>query len=381
VSHPLTPAIHVWAPAFRPFGGGIAAFSRELATTLSGLGHRLALFGRDDRAQDWQGTRLRGAGARPMWLRRLAFALQVFGLAWRERPAVIISTHVNFAPMALLAKWLCGTRYVVVAHGIDVHPALSRMRALALRRADAVWAVSRWTRERVLALGVEPARVQVVGNTVDAERFGLGAPGAATAEEATLRARYGLAPGDRVLLTVARLDDAERYKGVDTVLRALPALQAQVPGLRYLIVGSGSDQPRIERLADELGVGDRVVFCGFVGTDALPPHFRLADAFVMPSRGEGFGIVFLEAMACGTPVVGGNEDGTRDALADGVLGRLVDPGDAAALADALASLLHGEGPPDWFEPSRLRAACLERHGHPAFSRRIDAALAALGVNG
>jgi hypothetical protein len=67
-----TRAIHVWAPAFRPFGGGIAAFSRELAGALASLGHRLALFGRDDRDQDWDGARLRGAGARPLGARRLA---------------------------------------------------------------------------------------------------------------------------------------------------------------------------------------------------------------------------------------------------------------------------------------------------------------------
>jgi glycosyltransferase involved in cell wall biosynthesis len=381
VSPPLTPAIHVWAPAFRPFGGGIAAFSRELATALSGLGHRLALFGRDDRAQDWQGTRLRGAGARPLWSRKLAFSLQVLGIALRERPAVIVSTHVNFAPVALLAKWLLGTRYVVVAHGIDMHPGLSRMRRLALQRADAVWAVSRWTRGRVLELGVEAARIQVIGNTVDARRFdiGAGADSSDTRADASLRAAYGLAPDDRVLLTVARLDAAEQYKGYDTILHALPALRAVAPGVRYLIVGTGNDQPRIEALAAQLGVADAVTFCGFVGEADLPPHYRLADAYVMPSRGEGFGIVFLEAMACGTPVVGGDRDGTRDALADGALGRLVDPGDAPALADALASMLRGDGPADWFEPARLRAACLARHGQDAFASRIRGALADLGV--
>ena len=375
MARPVTSGIHLWAPAFRPFGGGISAFSRELATALSGLGHRLSLFGRDDRSQDWGAARLRGAGAQPAWARKLAFALQVLGLAWRERPAAIISTHVNFAPVALLAKWLFGTRYVVVAHGIDVHPGLAPLRALALRRADAVWAVSRWTRERVLQLGVESARICVIGNTVDDTRFGTDAGEG----EASIRAALGLAPADRVLLTVARLDAAEQYKGCDTVLRALPALMRQVAGVRYLIVGTGSDQPRIERLAAELGVGDSVHFCGFVGDGELARHYRQADVFVMPSKGEGFGIVFLEAMACGTPVVGGDRDGSRDALADGALGRLVDPDDASALAPVLAEILRGEGPSAWFEPARLRAACLAEHGRPAFSSRIRDALARIGV--
>jgi len=375
----LNPAIHVWAPAFRPFGGGISAFSRELSAALAGLGHRLALFGRDDRDQDWNGARLRGAGARPPWARKLAFAWQLFTGAWRERPALIISTHPNFAPVALLAKWVLGIPYVVVGHGIDVHPALSRTRTFALRRAAAVWAVSRWTRERVLQLGVPPDRIQVIGNTVDEQRFGLVAAQSDGQGESVLRARYGLAHDERVLLTVARLDAAEQYKGCDTVLRALSLLQSSFPGVRYLVVGTGSDQPRIAGLAEELGVGGRVSFCGFVGEGELTDYYRLADVFVMPSTGEGFGIVFLEAMACGTPVVGGGQDGTRDALADGALGRLVDPGDAPALAKALASVLRGEGPATWFDPPLLRAACLDRHGRPAFSRRIRAALADVGV--
>ncbi|CAN5213260.1 glycosyltransferase family 4 protein [soil metagenome] len=373
MDRPVTNAIHVWAPAFRPFGGGISAFSRELAKALSGLGHRLSLFGRDDLDQDWGASRLRGAGGHPLWARKVTFSFQLLGMAWRERPAVIISTHVNFAPVALVAKLLFGTRYVVVAHGIDVHPGLSRMRILALRRADAVWAVSRWTRERALQLGVQPGVIQVVGNTVDENRFDLGDT------EAELAAQYGVAPGDRVLLTVARLDAAEQYKGCDTVLRALPALKQRVAGLRYLIVGTGSDQPRIERLAADLDVGDCVVFCGFVDDEALPRHYRLADVFVMPSKGEGFGIVFLEAMACGTPVVGGNRDGTRDALADGALGRLVDPDDAPALAEALQSVLDRQDHFDWFEPALLRDKCLAMHGRAAFSSRVRDALGVLGV--
>jgi glycosyltransferase involved in cell wall biosynthesis len=305
----------------------------------------------------------------------LLFTGQLLSLAWREKPALIIATHVNFAPVALLARLLTGCPYVVVAHGIDVHPGLSRLRTLALRRADAVWAVSRWTRERVLACGRSPAAVTIIGNSVDSERFEPGEP------DPALRRRYGLAADDRILLTVARLDGAEQYKGYDTVLRALPALRQQFAAVRYLIVGTGSDRARVERLAAELGVAAQVTFCGFVADAELADHFRLADVFVMPSKGEGFGIVFLEAMACGTPVIGGDQDGSRDALADGRLGRLVDPDDAGALARELADMLGQQGAPRWFAPQALRADCLALHGRPAFAARIRDALALAGVAG
>lgn len=363
--------IHVWAPAFRTFGGGIAAFSRELAIALQGQKYQLVLCGRDDLNGYWNGCPVRGAGAVPAALRKIAFACQLLGLVIKRRPCLIISTHLNFAPVALLAKRLLGVRYVIVAHGIDMHPGLSNLRKLALRRADAVWAVSRWTRERSLKIGLAADRVRVLSNTVDERRFDLGEVGAA------MRQRHGLEPGEKVLLTVARLDPAEQYKGCDTVLRALPALQAEVGPVRYLVVGTGADRERVEQLASELGVGRCVTFCGFVPDAELPDYYRLADVFVMPSRGEGFGIVFLEAMACGTPVLGGNQDGTRDALADGALGVLADPDDPVALATELQRLLERQGRPLWFEPQALRDECLALHGRAAFARRVSDALGAL----
>ncbi len=363
--------IHLWAPTFRTFGGGIAAFSRELALALDTPEYRLLLCGRDDRDGLWNGSPVRGAGAVPTALRKLGFACRLFGMVFRHRPALIISTHLNFAPVALLANYLLGVRYVVVAHGIDVHPGLSSLRKLALRRADAVWAVSRWTRERVLELGVALDRVRVLSNTVDDRRFDIGQ------DTAALRRRHEIGANERVLLTVARLDPVEQYKGYDTVLRALPALKSAVGPVRYLLVGTGEDRARVEHLARELGVSTAVTFCGFVPDAELPDYYRLADVFVMPSRGEGFGIVFLEAMACGTPVLGGNEDGTRDALADGALGVLADPGDAVAIATELQRLLEHQGQAMWFQPAALRAECLALHGRPAFARRVSDALDAL----
>jgi glycosyltransferase involved in cell wall biosynthesis len=148
----------------------------------------------------------------------------------------------------------------------------------------------------------------------------------------------------KALMSVSRLASSERYKGNDRVIRALPSVLTRYPDALYLVVGDGDDRPRLEALAAELGVTEKVRFVGLVSSEELPDYFRVADVFVMPSRGEGFGIVFLEAMACGIPVIGGNKDGSLDPLADGVLGFAADPENNEELVSAICSALRNARP-------------------------------------
>jgi len=146
---------------------------------------------------------------------------------------------------------------------------------------------------------------------------------------------------------LCRLPGKERYKGVDEVLELMPKLLLREPRLVFLVAGDGDDRPRLEEKAASLGVSDRVVFTGFVPEREKVDHYRLADVFVMPGRGEGFGFVFLEALACGVPVVASKLDGSREAVRNGQLGRLVDPGDPAELEAAiLGALSDRHGVPD-----------------------------------
>lgn len=311
-----------------------------------------------------------GAGNMPPALRTPAFAWRGLRSIIEHRPRWVVSTHAHFAPAARLARHLMNG-CITVAHGVEIHPELSAARRHALAESSAIWAVSRWTRQRCIDLGLPGQAITVIGNTVDDLRFRTGGP------SPDLQARYGITPGERVVLTVARLDPGERYKGYDRVIRALPALRARVGDVRYLLVGGGADGARAVALAQSLGVADRLTLCGFVPDGELADHYRLADVFAMPSLGEGFGIVFLEAMACGIPVLGGDRDGTRDALDDGRLGRLVDPEDVEAIATGIAHLLEypSAGAPGKGE--RLREACLAKHGRPVFAVRIGEALARL----
>jgi glycosyltransferase involved in cell wall biosynthesis len=122
-------------------------------------------------------------------------------------------------------------------------------------------------------------------------------------------------------------------------MNALPGLLRSVPDLIYMIAGDGSDRARLETKARELGIADRVIFTGFICEHEKVDHYRLARAFALPGWGEGFGIVLLEAMACGVPVLGSTLDGTRDALLDGALGLLVNPHDHADLERGILETL------------------------------------------
>jgi glycosyltransferase involved in cell wall biosynthesis len=131
----------------------------------------------------------------------------------------------------------------------------------------------------------------------------------------------------------------ERYKGFDEMIDVMPHLMQRFPELKYLIVGDGSDRGRLEATAKARGLSNCVIFTGRIPESEKVAHYNLADAFVMPSYGEGFGIALIEAAACGIPIVGSSADGSRDALLDGRLGRMVDPRRPDELVEAITSAM------------------------------------------
>ena len=199
--------------------------------------------------------------------------------------------------------------------------------------------------------GIDQARISVLPNAIHRERYG---PGEKKREFLT---RYRL-DSKIVLMTMGRLGDTERYKGFDEVIEILPRLLARIPNLVYLIVGDGPDMARLRQKALSLGLEDQVLFTGWVPEGEKADIFRLADLYVMPSYGEGFGFVLLEAMACGIPVVASRTDGGREAVRGGMLGDLVDPQNPDELVDAvLAGLKKPRGivPPelDYFSSAKF----------------------------
>jgi glycosyltransferase involved in cell wall biosynthesis len=364
--------IHIWIPDLFSFTGGIQAFSRYLINAVQDgpLASPVRGVIKSDRPSDIpdgaETKNFSGCGHWPARLRSPRFAVECLRHVWRERPNLIVSTHLNFGPIARIAQSGFGTPYVLVAHGVDAWEIKSSSRIEALRKANLVLSVSRYTRDRLIQeAGLDAHRVKILPNTYDPDMFAI-AP-----KPPRLLQKYGLRPETPVILTVARLADDERYKGYDQIIKALPEIRRAVPGARYLLVGKGSDRPRIERLIAEVGVQDAVILAGFVRDEELAEHYNLCDIFAMPSMGEGFGIVYLEALACGKPVLAGNKDGSRDAVADGELGLLVDPENTPEIAAEIIRVLRREhSHPILFNPESLRRRVVELFGFETFTNTV-----------
>lgn len=246
---------------------------------------------------------------------------------------LLICGHVNLLPLAALLRLKLRCPMVLMAYGIDVWTQPHRSTRFWLRHVSAVWSISQITQERMNSWAHLPdSAYTVLPNAVHLDRYGI-AP-----KSPELLDRYRL-HGRKVMLTLARLPSFERYKGVDEVIELMPALLSEEPRLTYLVAGDGDDRGRLEAKAHSLGVGCQVTFTGLVKESEKADHYRLADVFVMPGRGEGFGFVFLEALACGIPAVGSVLDGSREALRDGMLGELVDPGDPMSLRNGIQRAL------------------------------------------
>lgn len=285
----------------------------------------------------------------------------------RQRPQLIIITELSQSiVLAHGLKRSLGVPYWVILHGIEAWDIQRPSYRAALAAADRVIAVSHHTRHRVLAQGyLRPEQVSVLPNAFDPNRFQI------QPKPQTLLQRHGLSPEQPVLLTVTRLQRFAHYKGYDAILEALPTLRQRIPDLRYILVGKGDDLPRIQATIQSLSLQDCVILPGFVPDQELPDYYSLCDVFAMPSKGEGFGIVYLEALASGKPVLAGNQDGAVDPLNHGELGCLIDPDDPTALVESLIQLLSGTHPNQTLkQPSYLRQAVSQRYGYSEFRQKV-----------
>jgi phosphatidyl-myo-inositol dimannoside synthase len=355
-------------PDFPPAQGGIQLLAHRLASNLDG-DVRVVTFGgpgaeefdsRSDLAVERIGWR-DGQRHRLKVGRLNAAAL---GIGIRSGPMAVISGHAVTAPAAVAISTLTRTPLIQYLHADEARHR-PRLVAFAVRRAGAVVAVSGHARDTAVAAGADPARVRVVLPGVDQ-------PAEVPAEPAS----------QLTVITVARLSD--RYKGHDTMLRALPLVRERIPGVRWMVVGDGPLRGELEAEAEGSGLSEAVTFAGSVTDEDRDRLLSSAHVFAMPSRlpaegvgGEGFGIVYLEAAAHGLPVVAGDVAGARDAVIGGQTGLLVDAEDPRAVAGALASLL---GDPEraraMGEAGRARARALTWRRHAEAVQSLAEELAA-----
>lgn len=290
---------------------------------------------------------------------RLAFTLALFLLL--KRPRRLFCGHIKLSPLVHLLCIIFNIPYTVLTYGKEVWEPLKGSYQKALLEADEIWTISRYSLDKACTENkLNSEKFKILPCAVDADVF---RPAPKSLE---LLEKYNL-KDSRVLMTVARLWSGDIYKGVDVTIQALPYISQKIENVKYLVIGRGDDRSRLEKLAEELGVRDKVVFAGFVASEKLVEHYRLADVYVMPSQ-EGFGIVYLEAMACGVPVVAGDADGSADPLLDGKLGWRVPHRNPQAVAQACLEALEGKDrrcDGEW-----LRKQAIENFGKEAFEGRL-----------
>ena len=339
--------------AFPPDIGGMQSFAYQRCLQ-AGANHLVVLA---PRTKGWQAFDRR----QPVRIYRWSAALHtvpgikrvlqfVFPLLYalrlhQQEPFDVIECWqpLPFGLIGLIFEVLYGVQFIVWSHGNDLsrpqrYPFAKFFLSQVLAGAHLVVANSLSTKGELLALGTRPDKIRVLNPPVDPQRFRPDIDASAIAQKHALE-------GKRVILTVARL---VRVKGIDTVIRALPMVLEAVPDAVYLVVGDGPLRTELEHLAEALGVRDNVIFASAVDhlSDDLPRYYAACDVFVLVSRHlpqgreiERFGMAYLEAGACGKPVIGGKGGGISEAIKDKVTGLLVNPLDANEIADTIVRVL------------------------------------------
>ena len=286
------------------------------------------------------------------------------------RSKVVIMSHINLLVIGWVIKKISPpTKLVLFAHGIEVWRPLNRFKTMMLRSCDEVIAVSKFTADRIQELHhVAPEKIRILNNCLDPF---LQLPGDKFMGQ-NLRHRYGFKETDKILFTLTRLSAKERYKGYDNVMQALVNLKDDYPSMKYLLAGSYDEEEKkyLDAIIERLGLEAYVVMTGYVADEELAAHFSMADIYVMPSMKEGFGIVFIEAMYYGLPVIAGNRDGSVDALCNGKLGLLVDPADINAIQKAIEKMLADKNA---YKPNR--ELLMQRFSYDSYKVKMESILA------
>lgn len=321
-------------------------FCRALGELSAGMS-KASLYSLYDRQTDEMTQYTMNVHFRGFNLQKSAFVLAVF----REgrRSETIVLSHIHLLSVAWLVKLLAPhKRLILFAHGIEVWKKFSPLRKWMLSFCDTIIAVSRHTREEmIIRHGIPGKKIIVLNNCIDP----FLPPPSNKVKSPELMRRYGFAESDFILMTLSRLSSSELYKGYDHVLLAVSEISKVHPGIKYLIVGKSDpdEKKRLEAIIKQFCITDHVVFTGYIPDEELADHFRLADLYIMPSKKEGFGIVFIEAMYYGLPVIAGNRDGSTDALCQGRLGILVNPDDLDDIIDAVGKVMAN---PATYKPNR-----------------------------
>jgi len=369
--------------------GGIQVFNNYLVKALLELGHTLSIVSINDtnpsscimypESNSFLTSHL--LNITPCARKKPMFVLTTFKQVLSFKPDLILCGHVNFSPLCMMIYRIFKIPYFTFTYGVDVWN-LNVLKLIGLKHSKGIVTISKYTNGVILEQlkNYSDDRIFMLYPTIVPERFKPGP------KPEYLMKRWNIKKDNKIILTVARLSKTEKYKGYDKVIQSLPQIMKEItpsplmgedkgegeiiPSLKYILVGSGDDLPRIKSLIRELQLEDHVILPGFVSDEEVVDYYNLCDVFVMPSKKEGFGIVFLEALACGKPVICGNKDGSVDAVLNGELGLLVDPDNVDEIAKAIVNVLKGEIDKRLLDGEYLRQRVIEEYGFKRFKQKL-----------
>lgn len=309
--------------------GGIARYCRYVCRALHETGEEVDVVClRDSRTGNVDTAAIPAHSYIACGGNRLSFIRTAFAVASNRKPDLIICGHPNFSPLARSVAASQRVPWCVFLYGTDAWEKLRGLRGASLRKADLFIAISAHTARISAEMNqLPPEKIRIVHNCLDPD---------VSFADADHRARA------KALLTVSRITKFEPLKGHELVLETLPRLLERHPDLVYDVVGDGSRRASLEQMAKARGVAHAVRFHGVVSDDELTRLYGTRSIFVMPSRVEGFGFVFAEAMAHGMPAIGGSTDASGEVIVDGVTGFVVDPDSTAELHDRIIRLIDDE---------------------------------------
>ena len=347
--------------------GGIEKVSRIVGMALHELGSAsgnkvkvLSMYDRDNEIDEkyFPASMFRGFG-----ISKVNFVKS--GIREGVKSKIVVLSHVNLLKVGFLIKLFSPkTKLVLIAHGIEVWKPFSFWKRMMLKKCDRIFAVSDFTRDTMISLNdLTEQQFEVLNNCIDPF---LPKP-LEEEKSAILLDKYELKKDDIVLMTLSRLAAKESYKGYDKVLLAVKDLKDQYPNIRYLIVGKYDieEKRRIDSVIEKMELQRFVIFAGFIPDAELAVYFNLADIYIMPSKKEGFGIVFIEALYYGKPVIAGNKDGSVSALQNGKFGLLVNPDNQREITAALKTMLIDK---ESFLPDHKQL--MEKFSYPVYKENL-----------
>ena len=352
--------------------GGIEKFNKNVLASFKELNTNAVAYSvYDDKCDEKyvNSNQFKGFGSN-----KILFSISII-LNAKKYDTLLIG-HINLSFVAYFVKLINPTiQLILIAHGIEVWGKQKGKAEWLLRSANLILAVSNFTKHTLQTANpfVNSKKIKLLPNALDPyfvypSKF---------EKPAHLLAKYNLSGEDKILLTVSRLSSEEQYKGYDRVIRSINDLSLTYPSIKYLIVGNADEveQQRVSKLIQEEKVHDHVILTGFIEENELIDHYLLADVFVLPSKGEGFGIVLIEAMACGVNVIAGYKDGSVDALMNGELGTLIDPDNQVELIEEILNILDQPK----FDSFELQKKVKEHFDFPVFKKNLNNILASLNL--